>query len=181
MADKFIAARMRVRPLLPDKLTSTSDMQAAMRKSSRELLRRIKSKLTQTTFSPRAKVAFAKAIKIEIKPATLVVTANHPAFEPLLRGQRRRQMTWLKKARRPIPIITETGKLIFRTAHARSLTWNNGPMTGPNVGRKRGWLHPGREPSDFIERAKQEARTFLRDKFKQELIKQVRKSLTKKR
>lgn len=181
MADRFVAARMRMRPLLPDKLSSPSDLESALRKARRDLMRRIKSKLTQTAFSPRAKAALAKAITIEVKPASLVVSANHPAFEPLVRGQRRRQMTWLKKATRPIPIITETGKLIFRTAHARSLTWINGPMTGPNVGRKRGWLHPGRPPSDFVERAKKEARTFLREKFKQELIKQVRKSLTKKR
>jgi len=178
MSGKYITARVMMRPLLPDGLDI--DMSAALGKARRELLRRIKKKLTQSTYSARAKISLAKSIKIEVKPASLVITTNHPAWEPLVLGQRRKQMKWLKKARRPIPIITETGKLIFRSAHARSLTWTQGPMTGPNVRRKRGWLHPGRKPADFMERAKEEARTFLRDKFKQELAKQVRKSLKQK-
>lgn len=179
MAAKFISARVMIRPLFPDGFSGL-DMEGALRKARRELMSRIKSKLTQTTFSSRAKISLAKAIQIEVKPASLVVTTKHPAFAPLVLGQRRRQMTWLKKARRPIPIITETGKLIFRSAHARSLTWRHGPMTGPNVGRKRGWLHPGREPSDFIERAKQETREFLRAKFADEVSKHLRKSLKRK-
>jgi hypothetical protein len=54
-------------------------------------------------------------------------------------------------------------------------------MTGPNVGQKRGWRHPGRQPSDFMQRAKDETRAFLKDKFKKELIKQVRLSMKKRR
>ena len=166
---------------MPNGLSTQSSIDIAMRIARRDLMRRLKRKLTQTTFSDRAKVAFAKALRIETKPASLVVTVNHPAFGPLVRGQRKRQMTWLKRARRPIPIITETGKLIFRSAHARSLTWTQGPATGPNVGKKRGWRHPGREPNDFVEQAKAEARDFLKEKLKKELVAEVRRSLTKRR
>ena len=178
MARKFVAARVMMRPLFPDGLNLRLDK--ALSKARRELMRRIKSKLEQTTFSSRAKASLAKSIRVEVRPASLVVTTNHPAFVPLVLGQKRRQMTWLKKAARPIPIITETGELIFRNAHARSLTWTKGPMTGPNVGRQRGWVHPGRPPSDFMERAKQEARTYLKEKFKEELSKQLRKAFKKK-
>ncbi len=173
--------QMRIGPLLPDGRSTEEAIKAAMRVARRDLMRRLKRKLTQTTFSARAKLAFAKALKIEAKPASLVVTINHPAFSHLVGGRRKRQMTWLKKARRPIPIITETGKLIFRSAHARSLTWTEGPMTGPNVGQKKGWRHPGRTPSDFVERSKEEARAFLKEKLKNELQTLILKSLSKRR
>ena len=178
---RFVATSVRMRPLLPDGVPVDASLEAVLRVARRDLMRRLKRKLTQTTFSAKAKAALSKALKIETKPASLVVTVNHPAFGPLVRGQRKRQMTWLKRSRRPIPIITETGKLIFRSAHARSLTWRNGPMTGPNVGKKKGWMHPGREQSDFVERAKTEAREFLKEKFKKELLKQVQRSLQKQR
>ena len=181
MTAKFIAARMRIPPLMPNGISTQSSIEMALRIARRDLMRRIKRKLTQTTFSVRAKNALAKALRIETKPASLVVTVDHPAFGPLARGQRKRQMTWLKRARRPIPIITETGKLIFRSAHARSLTWKEGPATGPNVGKKRGWVHPGRDQADFVEQAKSEAREFLREKLMKELLSEVRRSLTKRR
>jgi hypothetical protein len=181
MAHDTIAMRVRMRPLMPDRMRGVGDMEYALRQASRVLMRRLKSKLMQTPFSPRAKSALAKAMKIEIKPKSLVVIAKHPAFQALIQGRRRRQMMWLRKARTPIPIITETGKLIFRSANARSLTWRNGPMTGPNVGAKKGWVHPGRPQSDFVERAKQEAREFLTEKFKKEMARQIRESLTKRR
>lgn len=178
---KFIAMRMRIQPLMPDKISTGLGVEVALRVARRDLMRRLKRKLNQTAFSARAKAAFNKALAIETKPASLAVTINHPAFEPLVRGQRKRQMKWLKKARRPIPIITETGKLIFRSANARSLTWGNGPMTGPNVGKKKGWVHPGRPPTDFVEGAKTEARSFLKEKLRKELTTAVRKALTKRR
>jgi hypothetical protein len=182
MADKAkVVAQMRIFPLMPRNFSSQSSIDAALRVARRDLMRRLKAKLGQTAFSRRAKEAFAKALKIETKAASLVVTVNHPGFSPLVDGRRRKQMTWLKKARRPIPIITETGELIFRSAHAGSLTWTNGPMTGPNVGKKRGWRHPGRDPEDFVDRAKEDAREFLRGKLTQEFMKELRKSFAKKR
>lgn len=179
--EKFIAMRMRIAPLMPNGISTDKGVEVALRIARRDLMRRLKRKLSQTAFSRRAKAAFQRALKIETKPASLAVTINHPAFEPLVRGRKKRQMKWLKKANRPIPIITETGKLIFRNANARSLTWKNGPMTGPNVGKKPGWVHPGRPPQDFVERAKAEAREFLKEKLKKELVREVRKALAKRK
>lgn len=171
MATPFIASRVYLKPLLPEQRFK-GNIDVILRKVKRDLLRRIRSKLTQTTFSKRAKVALSKALSIELKPSSLVITAKHPAFAPLVLGQRKGQMKWLMKARKPIPIITEEGKLIFRNATARSM--KNGPMTGPNVGRKKGWVHPGRPPSDFLDQAKSESRTFLKKKFQKELRAQIR-------
>ena len=161
MADKFIATRMYMKPLLPD--TFSGDLEAALHKAKRELMKRIKQELMQTAFSERAKKSLAKAITIEIKPSSLQITAKHPAFGPLVKGQKKEQMTWLTKATKPIPIITETGELIFRTATARSMA----------DGR---WIHPGRPPESFIDRAKKTSREVLKNRFEKELRAQVRKN-----
>lgn len=157
---KFIASRVYLKPLLP-KRKFKGDTEIILKKAKKDLLRRLRSQLTQTTFSPRAKKALSKALKIEIKPSSLIVTANHPAFRPLVEGQRSGQMKWLKKARRPIPIITDEGKLIFRNATAKSM-------------RNGRWIHPGRPSSNFVERAKEMSRSFLKEKFGKELRRQVR-------
>jgi hypothetical protein len=166
MANPFIASRVYIQPLLPGGFTG--DLDDVAKKSKTDLLRRIRRSLMQTTFSDRAKRAFSQALKVEIKPSSLRVTALHPGFGPMVMGQRRGQMKWLRKARVPIPIIKEDGQLIFRTASARSM----------KQGR---WVHPGRRPSDFIERAKTESRKFLKEKFTKELQKQVRKAWAKSR
>jgi len=154
-----------MRPLLPDAVKD-SDIEGILKKSKRELLRRIKAKLTQATFSKRAKVALAKSLQIEVKPSSLVVTTDHPAFRPLTEGQKPGQMKWLLKAKRPIPIVTDEGKLIFRSATSKSM--ENGH-----------WIHPGRPSDDFVEKAKKESRKFLKQKFEKELRKKIAASVTK--
>lgn len=165
-AVKFIASRVYMKPLLPGKLVKPGDIDAILKRAKTDLIRRIRGKLMQTTFSDRAKRALSKALKIEIKPSSLLITALHPAFGPMVRGQRSEQMKWLTKARRPIPIVTETGKLIFRTATAKSM--KNGK-----------WIHPGRPPSNFVEKAKEESRSFLKAKLDKELRKQIRAAWAK--
>jgi len=162
---KFVATRMYLKPLLPAKKFK-GDTDALLRRARKDLLRRIKARITQTAFSPRAKKALAKALNIELKPSSLVITANHPAFAPLVKGQRAGQMKWLRKAQRPIPIITDEGKLIYRWASARSM-------------KNKKWIHPGRPPSDFVTRAKEESRVFLKSKIKEELKRQMRSALKK--
>jgi len=165
MTDKFIASRVYLKPLLPDAFNGDIDL--TLRQAKNEVLKRIRAKLMDSAFSRRAKRSLSKAIKVEIKPSSLVVTVNHPAFAPLVLGQRKGKMRWLLKARRPIPIITDDGKLIFRTASAKSM------------GQKKRWVHPGRPPSDFVERAKKDARETLKAKFEKDLRRQVRATLTR--
>lgn len=173
MAERFIVGRMQLRGLLsPDVLLRASEnfIRLALERSKRDLLRRLKAKMTPTTLSDRAKKAFSKAMKIEIKPHSLLVTVNHPGFKPNVFGQSRHQMLWLVKSKTPIPIITDEGKLIFRNATARSMKRAGG---GPNKG-KRGWVHPGRPANNFVDVAKQESRAFLKDKLLQGLTQQLR-------
>ena len=156
MPKKVIATRVYLKPLLP--ASFEGDVELVLKQSKNELVKRMRARLMGSAFSKRAKKALSKAIKVEIKPSSLVMTVDHPAFEPLIYGQRKQKMRWLLKAKRPIPIITDDGKLIFRTASAKSM------------GTRRRWVHPGRPPSDLVETAKQDAREAIKAK----LLKQAR-------
>lgn len=121
----------------------------ALRRIKQSVLYRVRQKLFQSNFSDRAKRAFSRAIQIEQGPSSLTIYSSHPGFTNMMRGRRKRQMTWLTKARAPIPIITEDGELIFRSATVKSM-------------RDGKWVHPGRPPHDFIDKAKKEAKDAIR-------------------
>jgi hypothetical protein len=152
-----------LKPLTPDRFENLNAV-TALRTLRTEMLRRIKAKLMQTTFSERAKKALARAVSIEVKGSSLVIIAKHPAWKPLVEGQRAGQMKWLTKAKRPIPIVTDSGEVIFRTATPKSMADGK-------------WMHPGRAPSDFVERARQEAREFMRTKLYREFVRQMRQAV----
>lgn len=162
---KFIESRVYLKPLFQGKKFK-GDVKQTLNLAKKDLLRRIKRELTQTAFSDRAKRALSKAIKIEVKPSSLRIVTNHPAFRPLTEGQKKAQMKWLTKATRPIPIVTEDGKVIFRWATARSM-------------RDGRWIHPGRDPSSFIDRAKKVSREVLKKKISEEINAQVRSAWRK--
>jgi hypothetical protein len=130
------------------------------------VLKRLRDKLVQSTFSERAKKALAKALVVEVGPSSITLYSKHPAFTYLMKGQRKGQMRWLTKARAPIPIITEDGRLIFRSATIKSM--KNGK-----------WVHPGRASHDFVETAKREAKTQIRKAIVSEIV-MVAKNAAKK-
>ena len=103
---------------------------------------------------------------VKTGPSSITITAKHPAFMPLLDGQKAEQMAWLTKARRPIPIITEEGELIFRSATPRSM-------------QRGSWYHPGRKPTTVIERARKEARAVVKKRIVLALGDHVRKTYKK--
>lgn len=131
-----------------------------------EVLKRVQRKLLQSTFSERAKRAFSRAITVSVGHSSLTIGAKHPAFALMLKGQRKGQMKWLTKARAPIPIITETGELIFRNATPRSM-------------KNRKWIHPGRAPYDFVEKAKVEAKAAIRKRVLDEIRKTAKSAAAK--
>lgn len=81
-------------------------------------------------------------------------------------GQKTGQMRWLRRSPTPIPIVLDSGEVIFRTASARSM----------NDGK---WMHPGRKPSRIVDLARKDARKIVLDKIKKELRKQFRESTGK--
>lgn len=154
--------RMNLKPVMGDNLRL--DPAKVLRQLKRELHKRIKIKIQDTNFSMRAKRAFSKAVIIRVMPHSLMIMTNHPGFLPMLKGQKTGQMRWLVKAKAPIPIITDEGELIFRSATPKSMA--NGK-----------WIHPGRQPSNFIDLAKKEARKFVRERLSKEVIRQIRSAL----
>ncbi len=154
-------ARINLRPLVPPRALENLNVAKVLRSLQRETLKQIRHKILQETFSDRAKKALYYGVSVQIGPSSIKVIAKHPAFRPLVEGQKPRQMRWLLKARRPIPIITETGELIFRSATPRSM--DNGS-----------WYHPGRQPTTIIERARKEAREVLKVRLAKSLRQQIR-------
>ena len=153
----------KLKPLVPEGL-SRFDPEKILRSLEREILKRLRGRILQETFSPRARKALTQGVKVKYGRRSITVVATHPAFIPLLQGQRTRQMTWLQKAQRPIPIVTDDGELIFRSATAKSM-------------RDGKWIHPGRDPTMIIEKAKEEARAVIKKRMAAELRKQIRDSL----
>lgn len=169
-----VVTRVYMKPLLPQRPFRGLSFDAVVRRTKSELLKRMKEKLQQTTFSDRAKKALAKALRVEVKPSSLVLTANHPAFFPLVKGQKSRQMTWLTKTTRPIPIVLDSGEIIFRNATIKSMGGTS------KYGRIKGlpsWTHPGHEPSDFIEQAKKIARETIKKRMMDEVRAKLRANL----
>lgn len=151
-----IGCRIYMKPLQPGDLGSL-DLNKVMEAGKRSLLRRLRGKLLQqTVFTPRAKAALARAIQVRIKQSSLQVVSNHPAFLPLIKGQKSEQMTWLTKARAPIPIVLDDGRIIFRSATAASMGRGS-------------WWHPGRAPTDYVDKAKALTRDFMRNRMLQEI------------
>ena len=140
-------------------------VQKALKLLTRELLKRLRAGIAQTVYSSQAKTLLSKCLKVEVRESSLVVRVNHPAFVPLMLGQKKQQMIWLLKAKAPIPIITEDGDLIFRSATPRSMA--NG-----------GWVHPGRPSTGVVEKARVEAREAIKERIAKEINNNIRKSLT---
>jgi hypothetical protein len=153
--------RVNIKPLLPPGFENDLNVERAIRKIEREILKQLRDKITQEAFSDRAKAALRNALKIVVGPRSVTVTTNHPAFKPLLEGQEAGQMTWLTKAKAPIPIVLDDGTLIFRSATPRSM--KNGS-----------WYHPGRPKTTVIQRAKAEARDLVKKRVIKELRRQIR-------
>ena len=120
------------------------------------IIARVRRKVLASTFSDRAKKAFSKALVAKTGPSSVTFHSAHPGFRNMLRGRKQKQMKWLTKARTPIPIMTEDGELIFRTATVKSM-------------RSGKWVHPGRPAHDFVHEAKKEAMLHVRARVLKDL------------
>jgi hypothetical protein len=155
------------KPLIGENLNVNPE--GVLRKLKAELNRRLKAKFQNIpTFSDRARKSLSKSLRIKIFPNSLVITTSHPGFKPLVFGQEKRQMKWLTKAKVPIPIVLDSGEMIFRWATPRSM--ENGS-----------WWHPGRGRVDFITKAKQEAKKFIKERMTREVMLQLRQTLHNKK
>lgn len=161
-------ARMNLGPLLPARAFANFRPERFLKEVERELLRSIRQKIRQEAFSPAAKKRLTRGFEVRIGPKSLTVVAKDPAFRPLLEGQKSGQMRWLVKARAPIPIVLDSGEMIFRSATPKSM--DNGK-----------WIHPGRKPTTVIEKAKAEVRTLMKKRAKELVQQQLRAAMRRAR
>ena len=139
-------------------------LQQALKTLSRSILMRIRVGIMQTAYSAAARMMLAKSVSVIVRNNSIQVTAKHPAFRALIMGQRKQQMTWLMTAKAPIPIVTETGQVIFRSATPRSMA----------DGR---WIHPGRKSMGIVEKARAEAREAVKKRLVAEIRAVLRKAV----
>lgn len=158
--------RINLVPLLPPGTLENFNPRRVLKALDREVTKTIRNKILQSTFSHRAKMALAQGFKIRHDASSITVVAVHPGFRPLLEGRRNRQMKWLVKAQAPIPIITDTGELIFRSATPRSM--ENGS-----------WYHPQRKATTVLQKARVEARKVIMARMAKVMRRQVRLALAR--
>jgi hypothetical protein len=158
--------RVNLKPLVrPYELDQISP-ERIIKRLRREVIKALKAQIQQETFSLAAKKKLLECFEVTQGPRSIRVVAKHPAFRALLEGQRAGQMKWLTKAKRPIPIVTDAGELIFRSATPRSMADGK-------------WIHPGREPTTVIEKARKIARDTLKKYIKKEIAEQFRAAVAK--
>lgn len=158
--------RVNFRPLLPPGTLQKVNPQKVLRALQRQVVKKLRVKILASPLSHRARIALANGFEVRTGAHSITVIAKHPGFRPLLEGRQFRQMTWLVKATRPIPLLDKNGKLIFRNATPRSM--ENGS-----------WYHPSRQPTTVIEKAREEAREVIKARLAKEFRKEVRKALAR--
>lgn len=157
-------ARVNYKPLLKPEELERLRPERVLKRLRREILKQIKVEIMKAAFTAAARRRLLRGFRIKVGERSITVVATDPAFKPLLGGQKPGQMTWLTKARAPIPIITDTGKVIFRSATPKSM--KNGS-----------WYHPGRQATTVMEKARKAAREVMRTRLRKELQKQLRASI----
>lgn len=156
--------RINLKPLISTRGTGEISTKKVLQGVQREILKAVRDEVHASAFSSRAKRALAEGIGTKMGPNSVQIIAKHPAFFPLLEGRKKRQMKWLTKARRPIPIILDNGEMIFRSATPRSMS----------RGR---WYHPGRQPTTILERARKRVREIIKKRLTKEVQRKLRASM----
>lgn len=135
---------------------AVADRVASLKFLTKSLSMQIRKHIQSTSYSQKAKSFLNRVLQVRSSGNRISISATHPAFRPLIMGQPRHQMRWLVKARAPIPIVTDSGELIFRWATAKSMA--NGK-----------WIHPGRPSTGVIRKARNDAVQALRKTLRKEM------------
>lgn len=154
-------SRMNLSSIASDRLFKTFRPDVFLRQVQAQMIKSIRANIMQEAFSPAAKKRLKRGFEVTVGPRSITILAKDPAFRPLIEGQRAGQMFWLVKAQAPIPIVLDSGELIFRSATPQSMA--NGS-----------WRHPGRTPTTVIERAKDVVRSEMKEHAKKLLRQQLR-------
>lgn len=88
----------------------------------------------------------------EVKNSSVQIHSDHPAAQYLNKGVKPHQMIYLEDAKKPIPIITEEGKVIFRTPSSQTM-------------KDGSWQHPGIKGKHFLERGIDKAKEAVKEEI----------------
>lgn len=102
----------------------------------------------------------------EVKGSTMILSSTHPAVQYLNKGVKPHQMIYLEHAKRPIPIITERGEVIYRQPSGQSLRGGNG------------WQHPGIKGKHFLDRGVEKAKDAVKEEVMSVCADIIRQALT---
>lgn len=158
-APAFVS-RVNYKPIAPEKILAQFDPDKVLQMVRKEVLANIREKIMATSFSSRAKTVLSSGLKVRVGPNSVTLLATHPAFKPMIMGRKPKQMSWLTKATRPIPIVLDGGKVIFRTATAKSM-------------RDGRWLHPGYASTGIVGLVKKEVRKAVAARLKDEFKRRI--------
>jgi hypothetical protein len=132
---------------------------AFMDKVGKLAIREIQAEIRRSSFK-RLPIDLLNSFDYTVKGTQLQIRSSHPAAVHLNRGVKPYVMTHLTKTRKAIPIMTSTGKVVFRKATVASL-------------QKGRWRHPGFAGKNFVERGV--ARAIKQ--VKQEAVSQTRRDV----
>lgn len=136
---------------LPESNRVESVKQEALERVGKAAIKAIQKEIRRSSWN-RSPRNLLNSFTYEVKGSSVRISSDHPATEYLNRGVKPHQMTYLTKAERPIPIITETGELIFRYATDQSM-------------RDGKWQHPGFKGKHFLERGVEAAREEVKSEL----------------
>lgn len=135
----------------------------ALRKASKAAERAFKREISKSSWNASPK-RLMDSIEVEVTREGIQISSDHPAFQYLNAGVRAHSMDYLTKADKPIPIITKSGEVIYRTATEKSL-------------REGSWRHPGIEGKHFLERGREAAAKAVRKEITASLSEAFGKAL----
>lgn len=137
---------------LPDESDVDKVVRDTMERLGKVAVKAYQNEVRRSSWN-RTPTTLINSFKYEVKPdGTLHVSSDHPAATYLNKGVRSHTMDYLQNAKRPIPIITDSGEVVYRTPSFQSM--NNGQ-----------WRHPGISGKHFLERGQEKAQKAVKEEL----------------
>lgn len=143
------------KPLLgdiPDEHQIEKLKNEALERAGKYAVEEVKKEIKRSSWN-RKPNDLIDSFSYEVKGSTMIIKSDHPATKYVDKGVKPHQMIYLEKAKRPIPIITDSGDVIFRTPSSQSM-------------KDGGWQHPGFKGKHFLDRGVEKAR----ERVKKEMV-----------
>lgn len=124
-------------------------LKKALEKAGEDAVKAFQKEVLKSSWN-KTPTRLLQSFTFEVNGETLTVSSDHPAAKYLNEDVKPHQMIYLQKAKRPIPIITEQGDVIFRQPSSKSMS-------------RGGWRHPGISGKHFLDRGKEAAQKVVED------------------